>query len=192
MDNYITVTDVVENAFCERFTYFSLIMYLKQYEEKRGVVISGKKFHLNHERRNKKYLPLKIEGKKIIGMKLFSNKILLSGKIDEAIETKDEIILIERKYTDYIEISNTIRVQLGLLSILLEENLGKPVNKAMVIFSKENTVKKIIAIDEEMRKLALGQLENTRRILLMEKEHTKTSVINVPIVVIGRYVPLDL
>ena len=44
-------------------------------------------------------------------MKLFSNKLLLSGKIDEAIETKDEIILIERKYTDYIEISNTIRVQ---------------------------------------------------------------------------------
>ena len=53
------------------------------------------------------------------------------------IETKDEIILIERKYTDYIEISNTIRVQLGLLSILLEENLGKPVNKAMVIISKK-------------------------------------------------------
>ena len=89
-------------------------------------------------------------------MKLFSNKLLLSGKIDEVIETKDEIILIERKYTDYIEISNIIRVQLGLLSILLEENLDKPVNKAMVIFSKKSTIKKIIAIDEEMRKLASG------------------------------------
>ena len=52
---------------------------------------------------------------------------------------------------------------MGLLSILLEENLGKPVNKAMVIFSKKSTIKKIIAIDEEMRKLALDQLENTRR-----------------------------
>ena len=40
-------------------------MNLKQYEEKRGVVISGKKFHLNHEQRNKKYLVLKIEGKKL-------------------------------------------------------------------------------------------------------------------------------
>lgn len=88
MDNYITVTDVVENAFCERFTYFSLIRYLKQYEEKRGVVISGKKFHLNHERRNKEHLALKIEGKKIIGMKLFSNKLLLSGKSMKLLKPK--------------------------------------------------------------------------------------------------------
>ncbi len=170
MDDYITVTDVVENTFCERFTYYSKVLYLKQYEEKRGSVIAGKTLHLKHEKRNKQYIPLELEGNKIIGLTLFSKKLLLVGKIDEAIETNDEIVLIERKYTDYIEINDTIKVQLGLLCILIEENFGKPVKKAIVIFNKQITVKKIIIIDEQIKKLALNRLEHTRKILLMELE----------------------
>lgn len=168
MDNYISVTDVVENTFCEHFTYFSLVMNLKQYEEKRGVVISGKSFHTMHEKQNKEYVPLKIEGKKIIGIKLFSKKLFLSGKIDEAIETNDEIILIERKYTDYTEIVNTIKVQVGLLAILLEENFNKSVKKAIIIFSKQKTIKKMIIIDENIRKMALSRLDRTKKILSMD------------------------
>lgn len=169
MDGYITVTDVVENTFCDRFTYFSLVMGLKQYEEKRGVVIAGKELHLKHETRNRNYIPLDIDGRKIIGIKLFSKKLFLSGKIDEAIETSEEIILIERKYTDNAIIGNTMKVQLGLLAILLEENFQKGVNKAIIIFSKTNTIKKIILIDEKIRKIALDKLKYTKEIALMEK-----------------------
>jgi len=50
IDNFITVTDVVENTFCEKFTYFSLILGLKQYEEKRGAVITGKELHNKHKK----------------------------------------------------------------------------------------------------------------------------------------------
>jgi len=85
---------------------------------------------------------LDIEGRKIVGIKFFSKSLSRSGKIDEAIETKDEVILIERKYSDYIEIGNTIKVQLGLLSLLIYENLHKPVKTAIVIFSKKYTIKK--------------------------------------------------
>lgn len=166
MDDFITVTDVVENTFCEKFTYFSLVLGLKQYEEKRGVVISGKDLHIKHEKTNKTYLPLNIEGKKIIGMKFFSKRLSLSGKIDEAIETDDEVILIERKYTDYTDIGNTIKVQLGLLSILINENLKKPVNTAIVIFSKKHTIKKIVPIDQEILNFALNRLEYTKNIFL--------------------------
>jgi CRISPR-associated exonuclease Cas4 len=166
MNDFITVTDVVENTFCEKFTYFSLVLNLKQYEEKRGVVIAGKDLHLKHEKTNRKYLPLNMEGKKIIGMKFFSKKLHLSGKIDEAIETEDEVILIERKYTDYAKIGNTIKVQLGLLAILISENLNKPVNNAIVIFSKKHTIKEIVEIDMEIKKLALKRLEFTKNIVL--------------------------
>jgi CRISPR-associated exonuclease Cas4 len=166
LNDFITVTDVVENTFCDRFTYFSLVLGLKQYEEKRGVVISGKEYHFKHEKSNKTYLPLNIDGKKLIGIKFFSRKLSLSGKIDEAIETNDEVVLIERKYTDYTEIGNTIKVQLGLLSILINENLNKPVNTAIVIFSKKQTVKKIVPIDQQIINIALSRLEYTKNISL--------------------------
>jgi len=166
IDNFITVTDVVENTFCEKFTYFSLILGLKQYEDKRGAVISGKEIHSKHERTNRNYIPLDIEGKKIVGIKFFSKSLSRSGKIDEAIETKDEVILIERKYSDYIEIGNTIKVQLGLLSLLIYENLHKPVKTAIVIFSKKYTIKKIVRIDQEILDYALSRLEHTKNIII--------------------------
>ena len=168
-DNFITVTDIVENAFCEKFTYFSLILGLKQYEGKRGVVISGKDLHSKHEKTNNNYIPLDIEGKKIVGIKFFSKRLSLSRKIDEAIETENEVFLIERKYTYYVEIGNTIKVQLGLLSLLIYENLNKPVNTAIVIFSKKYTIKKIIQIDQEILNYALNRLEYTKNIILNGK-----------------------
>jgi len=74
--------------------------------------------------------------------------------------------LIERKYTDYTEIGNTIKVQLGLLSILIDENLNKPVNTAIVIFSKKYTIKKIVTINQDIKNIALKRLELTKNILL--------------------------
>ena len=64
----------------------------------------GRKLHQLHEKNNLNYIPHTNKGKKIVARKFYSEKFDLSGKIDEAIETDDEIILIERKYSDICEI----------------------------------------------------------------------------------------
>jgi CRISPR-associated exonuclease Cas4 len=161
----LTVTDVVEHVFCPKFTYYSSVLGLKQYEEKRGTVKAGRQLHQKHEKTNKDYTPQPFLGKKLTGRKYYSQKLNLSGKIDEAVETQDEIILIERKYTDYTELQDTLKVQLGLLSILIEENTGKPVKKAQVIFSKQNRIVKNYQIDESIKRYALKMLNETKKVI---------------------------
>ena len=165
---YLTVTDVVEYAFCPKFTYFINILGLKQFEQKRGSVSAGRKLHFKHEKNNLKYVPHEFSGKKIVARKFFSAKHELSGKIDEAIEMDDEIILIERKYSDNHKIYPTLRIQLGLLSVLIEENLHKPVRKAIVIFSK-NTRKIIhVNIDDVIKKESLSMLNDVKKVIMTE------------------------
>ncbi len=161
----LTVTDVVEYVFCPKFTYYSSVLGLKQYEEKRGTVKAGRRLHKKHEKTNIAYMPQLFSGKKLVGCKYYSQKLNLSGKIDEAIESQNEIILIERKYSDYVELKDTLKVQLGLLSILIEENTGKPVRKAQIIFSKQNRIVKNFQIDELMKQYALEMLNKTKEVI---------------------------
>lgn len=162
----LSVTDVVEHAFCPKFTYYTSVLGLKQYEEKRGTVSAGRNLHQRHEKINKSYLPRNLKGHKIISHRFYSQRLNLVGKIDEAIETADEFILIERKYTDNTRIGKTLKVQLGLLSILIEENTNKPVKRAIVIFSKNTRITKIVQIDDSIKKLALEMLDRTKGIIL--------------------------
>lgn len=161
----LTVTDVVEHEFCPKFTYFSKILCLEQYEEKRGTVKSGKLVHQRHELTNKDYTYKKIQGKKIIAQKYYSKKIELVGKIDEAIETPNEIILVERKFSDYSKITPTLTVQIGLLAKLVEENKAKPVNEAIIIFSKTGRTIIRVKITNEIKNYALQKLEEVKSLI---------------------------
>ena len=163
----LTVTDVVEYSFCPKFTYFINVLGLDQYEQKRGTVAAGRKLHKLHERNNPTYIPHTNKGKKLVARKFYSEKFDLSGKIDEAIEMDDEIILIERKYTDIYDISDTLLVQLGLLSILIEENLKKPVKIAVVIFNKTQRKQVSIIIDDTLKNHSLEILEKTKKVIQM-------------------------
>lgn len=163
----LTVTDVVEYTFCPKFTYFINILGLDQYEQKRGTVTAGRNLHQSHERNNSNYTPHANKGKKLIARKFYSEKLDLSGKIDEAIETDDEIILIERKYSDIYDISDILLVQLGLLSILIEENLEKPVKKAVVIFNKTRRKQIPVVIDDVIKNHSLEILEKTKKVIQM-------------------------
>ena len=163
----LTVTDVVEYSFCPKFTYFINVLGLDQYEQKRGTVTAGRKLHQLHERNNPNYTPHTNKGRKLVARKFYSEKLDLSGKIDEAIEMDNEIILIERKYSDIYDISNTLLVQLGLLSILIEENLGKPVKKAVVVFNKTKRKQISVVIDDAIKNYSLEILEKTKKVIQM-------------------------
>lgn len=165
MNDYISVTDVVEYCFCPYFTYFQHVNGLKQFESRRGTVMAGRNMHKNHESHNVKYVPKNLSGKKLIGLVLYSRNLGLVGKIDEAVELENEIILIERKYSDSQKITDSLKSQLGLLAILLEENLKKVVNKSFVIFDKFERKELEIIIDASMKKFALTCLKEVKNIV---------------------------
>lgn len=162
----LSVTSVVENVFCPKFTYYGHVMGLEQYEERRGAVKSGRRHHALSEKRNKDFVPDNLDGKKITSLKLYSKKYGFVGIVDHAIEMKDKIILIERKYADHNNIHDSILVQLGLLAILLEENLNKPVPSAYVYFAKNGKRTKIqVNIDQDVRNYAKTMLHETKGII---------------------------
>lgn len=165
MKDLITVTDVVENAFCPKFTYYSLVLGLRQYEEKRGTVMAGRSLHTRSEKGNPTYVPKMARGKKLIALLLYSPRLGLSGKIDEAYETGSEIVLVERKYTDFTVITDTLKTQVGLLSMLLVENRNKPVTRAFVVFQKSKRVVKEIKLTQELKDFALQKLESVKKII---------------------------
>jgi CRISPR-associated exonuclease Cas4 len=161
LSGYLTVTNVVEHAFCPRFTYFQLVLGIEQREGKRGTVQSGRAFHSRHSTTNKTYKIKHLAGIKQTELLFYSKKYSFSGKIDEALETETEILIIERKYSDYIVIGSTIKTQLGLLAILAEENTGKEVHRAIVIFDKKKRVEMPVNITEKIKQKALLMLQKT-------------------------------
>jgi len=159
---FLTVTNAVEHAFCPRFTYFQLVLGIDQKEEKRGTVQTGRAFHRRYTKINKNYKIKKLNGKKLTELLLYSKKHLFSGKIDEGIETENRVLIVERKYSDYVIIGPTLKTQLGLLSILAEENTGKKVTQAVVIFDKKKRVEVPVKITKKLKQTALLTLQKTR------------------------------
>lgn len=169
MNTNLTVTNALENAFCPKFTYYELVLGLKQYEGKQGSVKAGRAYHERHSITNLSYMPRKTRGKKVTELQLFSESQLFSGKVDEAIETPTEVIIIERKYSDHAIVGTTTKTQLGLLSLLVEEALGKKVRKAIVVFDRTRRREIQVNITEEIRNLALSILQRTKETLVSGK-----------------------
>jgi len=165
MSEYLTITNAVEHAFCPKFTYYELVLKLKQYEEKRGTVLAGREFHNRHASTNKNYIPKGIEGGKTIELQMFSKIHSFVGKVDTVIETPTEIIIIERKYSDHVEVGPTLKTQLGLMAILIEENLNKKVNKAIIVFDRAKRLEVTFEITSDVRQFALSVLEATREVI---------------------------
>ncbi len=165
MSGGLSVTNVVEHAFCPRFTYFQLVLGIEQREGKRGTVLAGRTFHSRHSTTNKSYKIKRLNGVKLTEILLYSKEYMFSGKIDEAIEASDEILIIERKYSDYVVVGPTMKTQLGLLAILAEENFGKKVKRAVIVFDKTKRVEIPVKITKNIKQLALSVLQKTRDVL---------------------------
>lgn len=165
MSSGLSVTNVVEHAFCPRFTYFQLVLGIEQREGKRGTVLAGRTFHSCHSMTNKSYKIKRLNGVKLTEVLLYSKEYMFSGKIDEAIEASNEVLIIERKYSDYVIVGSTMKTQLGLLAILAEENFGKKVKRAIIVFDKTKRVEIPVKITKNIKQLALSVLQKTRAVL---------------------------
>ena len=162
----ISVSEVVSHCFCPRFTYYSTILGLEEFQEKRGTVKSGREMHKKYQKTNISYMPPEFKDyQKIIEMKLYSKKHEFVGIVDQAYFGNGEIILVERKFTDTDVIWPTVKIQAGLLSILLEENYGIPVNDCVLVYSKSKRVIKNLPVTDLLKNDALDMLEKTRQVI---------------------------
>lgn len=160
----LSVTNVVEHGFCPKFTYYGEVLGLGQYEQRRGTVMKGRMHHKIAENTNKRFVPTKLEGTKISSQKIYSEKHGFVGIADHVVITDEGLVLVERKYSDPNKIHDTLRIQIGLLSILLEEYFQKPVLYALVIFTKNSKrVQTVIDVDQNLKDYALWMLEDTKK-----------------------------
>lgn len=131
---------------------------------------TGRNLHGRHRVQNIDYVPADLVGTKVVETYLYSPRLDLAGRVDEAVDTGSQIVLLERKYTDRVVLGDTIKVQLGLLSLLVEENLRKPVNIARVIFQKTERTTLEVDIDSDIRAFALQMLEETKHVVTYSEE----------------------
>ncbi len=164
----ITVTDVVEYCFCPRFAYFGGVLGLEQFEQKRGTVDAGKKVHKKYEKTNIQYIPSHVgkTTKKISETKLYSKIHGYVGKLDQGFFLEDnKFALLETKHTSWHHVGDTLRVQIGLLAVLAEENYNVKATKCIVVFTKDAKTHKIVPINEKLLSFALSKLYELKDIL---------------------------
>lgn len=165
MKDHLTVTDVYEHAFCPKFTYFELVLGVPQHEERHGSVIRGRQIHRNREYRNPCYKPRETpKGTVHNEVLLHSKKYNFSGKIDRFIEREDSCILVEVKNSRPF-LGKTVKVQIGLLAVLIEENFNKPCELALVRFLRGAHTKRWIEVTDELKGLALEELNATQEVI---------------------------
>jgi CRISPR-associated exonuclease Cas4 len=58
-----------------------------------------------------------------------------------------------------------MKTQLGLLAILAEENFGKKVKRAIIVFDKTKRIEIQVKITKNIKQLALSTLQKTRDVL---------------------------
>lgn len=112
---------------------------------------------------NIRYVPVVLpSGEKLIERTFYSKSLDFTGKIDQAIVTSNEVVILEIKYRKPF-IGKTLLTQIGLQAILCEENLGKPCNTAVLEFVQGGRQNIQIAITQAIKDQAIQELTETKK-----------------------------
>ena len=155
---FITPSEVIEYLFCPRFIYFMNVLDVSQNEHKRTLVNKGRDIHYLKMVQNKEYLRKKIGAEsKEIDVYLTSSKMKLVGKIDEVLFLENGYAApLDYKYAFWENrIYKTLKMQQTLYALLIEENFGKKVEKAFLIYVRSKNHLEEIKITKSMKSEAL-------------------------------------
>lgn len=158
MKIFITPSEVIEYLFCPRFIYFMNVLDIEQNEHKRALVNKGRDIHHLKMVQNKEYLRKKIgANEKEIDVYLTSQKINLVGKIDEVLFLENNFAApLDYKYAFWENrIYKTLKMQQTLYALLIEENFGRKVENAFLIYVRSNNHLEEIKITKSMKSEAL-------------------------------------
>ena len=163
----LTVTDVKQYVYCPRIVFFTYCLPLRRpttYKMEEGKLQHERVEELEHRRSLRAY-GLE-EGERVFGVRLYSERLELSGLLDMAILTAAEVIPVEFKNSAGKPGLNH-KYQLTAYALLCEDKWGKPVRRG---FFYSIPLKKAheIAITPGARRFVKKMLAEMREMILNE------------------------
>ena len=163
----LTVSDVKQFFYCPRVVFFTYCLHAK-----RPTTYKMKEGNLEHdaiaereERRSLKAYGL-TEGERQFNISLYSPRLALTGKLDMAILTKNEVIPVDFKNTSGSAGLNH-KYQLTGYALLIEDKWLKPVRRGFVYLVPQKKTQEVILTDN-MRLFFKQTLAKIRE--MIEKE----------------------
>lgn len=164
----LRVSDLKQFVYCPRVVYYQYLMPVGKkttFKMDYGKIEEARIDKLETRRKLKKYGIA--EGKRLFHIAINSYKLALSGKLDMLIETRDEYIPVDFKYTKGKPHKNHF-YQLCGYALILEDIYPKKVNHGFVyLIPLEDAI--IFELNDSMKEETKGMLFEIRK-MLRQKE----------------------
>lgn len=170
-DPWIRVGDIVQYHYCPRKIYFLEIL---------GVPLVTKRKMVFGQEEHKKEIKRVKQRKKVFGinrelirkleykMYLKSQNLHLHGIIDAVLFLEDEIIPVEIKATDFLEVTRNRKKQIVAYALLLDENFEYRVQRGIMYFSWHGK-SEIVNISYEDKKYLIEDIKAIRKLFITER-----------------------
>ena len=143
----LTVSDVKQFFYCPRVVFYTYCLHVK-----RPTTYKMKEGNLEHdaiaereERRSLKAYGL-AEGERQFNISLYSPRLALTGKLDMAILSKNEVIPVDFKNTSG-NASLNHKYQLTGYALLVEDLWQKPVRRAFIYLVPQKKAQEVVFTD---------------------------------------------
>lgn len=163
----LTVSDVKQYFYCPRVVFYTYCLHVKRpttYKMKEGT-LQHDEMAEKEERRSLKAYGL-AEGERQFNISLSSGRLALSGKLDMAILTKNEVIPVDFKNTSG-SIGLNHKYQLTGYALLVEDLWQKPVRRGFIYLVPQKQAREVVLTDN-MRLFFKQTLNKIRE--MIEKE----------------------
>jgi CRISPR-associated exonuclease Cas4 len=140
-DVLLKPTDLLEHAFCGRFTYFEHYLKLPEFQERRPKVQRGRELHRARESTNRAYHRKRLGVvEKYIDLELVSQRLQLRGRVDEVLLLSDGTAApLDYKFARWPgQVYRTLRLQSAVYALLVAERFRRPVQRGYVVYTRSN------------------------------------------------------
>lgn len=170
----LTVTDVKNWVYCQRVPYYSTFLPRRPTTFKMD---DGQGRHEEavelEERRSLRPYGL-VEGERVFRVRLFSERLGVSGLLDMAIIVAQEALPIEYKTTTGT-VGQNHKLQLTLYGMLVEGQWGRPVQRGFIYLIPQRRACEVV-ITDELRQQVQQALADIRAMLISEAKPPATQV----------------
>lgn len=171
----LTVTDLKQWVYCPRIPYYHHVMPVeiaRTYKMQRGRDVEAAVEAMEKRRGFRRYGLER--GERKFGVWLHSAALELSGKLDLLIITKDACYPVDFKDTEG-GVRYNHRIQLAAYSLLVEENLARPVPIAFVYLVPSRQLV-AVPVDAKEREEVTRAIAEMRRVIEQENMPSPTPV----------------
>lgn len=170
-DPWITVENIVQYHYCPRKVYFLEVLGVPFVTKKK--MLFGQQEHnkeIERIKQRKKIFGIKRTSVKKVRHKLYlkSQRLHLHGVVDLVLFLKNEIIPVEIKATDFLELTRSRKKQIIAYALLLDENFEHTVQRGILYFSGHRK-SKVVDITYEDKEYLIEDIKAIRRLFKTEK-----------------------